>query len=76
MWGIDEKKSVEGNANMSSLKPEMVDNMEVDKEDIGRKVDKETDSKAGEGTQPSSTSTKNSAPNKPTKKRITPIAIN
>ncbi|OAY69692.1 Chromatin assembly factor 1 subunit FAS [Ananas comosus] len=65
-----------GNANMSSLKPEMVDNMEVDKEDIGRKVDKETDSKAGEGTQPSSTSTKNSAPNKPTKKRITPIAIN
>ncbi|XP_020089383.1 chromatin assembly factor 1 subunit FAS2 homolog isoform X1 [Ananas comosus] len=72
----DEKKSVEGNANMSSLKPEMVDNMEVDKEDIGRKVDKETDSKAGEGTQPSSTSTKNSAPNKPTKKRITPIAIN
>lgn len=76
MWGIDEKKAVEGNANMSSVKPEMEDNTEVDKEDIGRKVDTETDSKAVEGTQPSSASTKNSAPNKPAKKRITPIAIN
>ncbi|KAF8668481.1 hypothetical protein HU200_052299 [Digitaria exilis] len=64
---------VEGNAASESKKPVAVDSMEVDVSD--NKVKTVTSPVAVEVTPPP-VSTKNSASSKPTKKRITPIAIN
>ncbi|KAJ1266838.1 hypothetical protein BS78_07G009500 [Paspalum vaginatum] len=63
----------EGNVSCENKKPVTVDRMEVDVGD--NKVKTVTSPVAVEVTPPP-LSTKNSASNKPTKKRITPIAIN
>ncbi|CAO2200262.1 unnamed protein product, partial [Urochloa humidicola] len=63
----------EGNVTCENKKPVAVDSMEVDVSD--NKVKAATSPAAVEVTPPP-VSTKNSSSSKPTKKRITPIAIN
>ncbi|URE22400.1 Chromatin assembly factor 1 subunit [Musa troglodytarum] len=68
-------KASEGKAKLSSVEAEVTDHMEIDKKNAA-KVNSETVTKIKEGRLPISTATKNSDPNKSTKKRITPTAIN
>lgn len=73
-WKLTVTKDVaEGNATSENDRPSAVDNMEVD---VGEnKAKMEVTPVAVQVTAPP-VSTKNSASSKPTKKRITPIAIN
>ncbi|XP_008798986.1 chromatin assembly factor 1 subunit FAS2 homolog isoform X1 [Phoenix dactylifera] len=74
----EEKKITEGNGHPTSMKPNVVESMEIDNIDAGKAdiAHRGTNTKANEGKQVLSNASKNSDSNKPARKRITPVAIN